>query len=201
MPHVTRRQLLAVAASLAGSWPVVARGICALHAQGLGDFTSSAGVPTCNGARQPTPAAPAEFYKPDAPTRKSLRLVGMEGSPLTLSGAVIGLKCGVIKDAQVELWQADAAGKYYDTSLRGQLRADAKGAFAFDTIVPGAAPGQARRLHLRVTPPGKSPLATVLFFPDDPARTSDPLFKPALVMKADPAQPHSIMTFDVVFDL
>jgi protocatechuate 3,4-dioxygenase beta subunit len=146
----------------------------------------------------------ADAYVPNAPSRTSLRVAGVTGAPLTLSGAVIGLKCGVIKDASVELWQADAAGKYHSEAglpLRGQTRTDAKGAFAFDTIVPGAVAGHARQLHLRVTPPGKPALTTVLFFPDDPDRATDPAFKPDLVMKADLAQPHARLTFDVVFDL
>jgi protocatechuate 3,4-dioxygenase beta subunit len=174
-----------------------------LAAQGLSDFTTSGGVPTCNGTRQPTPAVSASFYKANAPERRSLREAGAAGSPLHVSGAVIGLKCGVIKDALVELWQADARGQYdmAGFQFRAAQRTDPKGTFAFDTIVPGAAAGRARRLHVRVTPPGHAALLTELFFPDDPARSGDPSFKPDLVMKADPLQPHAAMTFDVVFDL
>jgi protocatechuate 3,4-dioxygenase beta subunit len=184
------------------AWPTAAWTICALHAQGLGDFTTAGGVPTCNGARQPTPSVAPASYKPNAPTRSSLREAGVAGTALTLSGAVIGLRCGAIKDAAVEFWQADAAGHYDDAGfrLRAQARTDAKGTFQFDTVMPGAPAGRARRLNLRVTPPGKPALTTAIFFPDDALRTTDPAFKPDLVMKADPGD-RSRLTFDVVFDL
>ena len=155
---------------MGGSLPVVWLMGRRLTAQGLSDFTTSGGVPTCNGTRQPTPAVGASFYKANAPERRSLREAGVSGPPLRVSGTVIGLKCGVIRDAQVELWQADATGQYQHDRVqtRAAQRTDAKGAFTFDTVVPGAPAGRARRLHLRVTPPGHAALSTELFFPDDP---------------------------------
>jgi protocatechuate 3,4-dioxygenase beta subunit len=123
--------------------------------------------------------------------------------PLRVSGAVIGLKCGVIKNAKVEYWQADAHGQYdlAGFRLRGQQRTTDRGEFQVDTIVPGAAPGRAARLHVRVTPPDHAALSTEWFFPDDPARATDQSFRPELLLRAVPAASGQAVTFDVVFDL
>jgi protocatechuate 3,4-dioxygenase beta subunit len=174
------------------------------RAQGLGGFTTTAGAPpVCTNTREATPATREDGYKPKAPERTSLREAGIAGTLLRLSGSVIGLRCGAIKDARVEYWQADADGRYDNASfrLRGQQRTSAQGAFAIDTIVPGPAPGRARRIHLRVTPPDHAPLTTTVFFPDDPARTQDPDFKPSLVLTFTPSTTGKAATFDVVFDL
>lgn len=196
---LTRRRVLAALGWLPLAWS------CAwLRAQGLSDFTTAAGAPSCNGARTPTPAVPSASYKANAPERTSLRTADVTGVPLRVTGHVIGLRCGVIKDAQVEFWQADATGAYDMAGfrLRGRERTDAAGQFAFDTVMPGAVAGRARQLDLRVTPPGHPALVTAWFFPDDPARTADPAFQPALELKAVPgAGGTKTVSLDVVFDL
>ena len=171
--------------------------------QGLGDFVTSGGAPSCSGARMPTPATNDAYYKPNAPERASVRGPDAPGSPLRVSGFVIGLRCGVIKDARMEFWQADARGRYDMTGyrLRGVVRTSDKGAYTFETIMPGPAAHNVRCLHLRVTPPGHQALVTSLFFPDDPARTTDPAFNPALVVKPVAASAGQAVTFDIVFDL
>jgi protocatechuate 3,4-dioxygenase beta subunit len=172
-------------------------------AQGVGDFTTSAGAPGCSGSRKPTPATGEEFYRPNAPERTWLRTAGVTGTPLRVSGTVIGLKCGVIKGAQVEFWQADEHGQYDLTGsrLRGQQRTTAHGEFQVETIVPGAPAGRARRLHVRVTPSNHAALSTEWFFPDDPARATDPSFRAELLLKAVAAASGQAVTVDVVFDL
>jgi protocatechuate 3,4-dioxygenase beta subunit len=199
MTRPTRRRVLAVGLALPAAWWSTRL----LAAQGLSDFTTSSGAPSCNGSRKPTPATREEFYKPSAPERTWLRTADVAGTPLRVSGAVIGLKCGVIKDAQVEFWQADAHGQYDLTGfrLRGQQRTTDHGEFQVDTIVPGPAPGRAARLHVRVTPPNHAALSTEWFFPDDPARATDQAFRPELLLKAVPAASGQSVTFDVVFDL
>ncbi len=199
MTRPTRRRVLALGLFLSGTW--LTRRVRAL--QGLGDFTSSGGAPSCNGSRKPTPATREEFYKPDAPERTWLRTADVTGTPLRVSGAVIGLRCGVIKDARVEFWQADERGQY-DLSgfrLRGQQRTTARGEFQVETIVPGAPAGRAERLHVRVTPPNHAALSTEWFFPDDPVRATDQSYRPELLLKAVPGASGRAVTLDVVFDL
>jgi protocatechuate 3,4-dioxygenase beta subunit len=195
---LSRRRLLA-----STGWLALGGAAPRLWAQGLGDFTTSATSPGCTGARTATPATREEFYKSHAPERTSLRAADVTGPPLRVTGRVIGLKCGVIAEALVEFWQADAAGLYdlAGLRLRATQHTDVAGHFAFDTVVPGPAAGHARRLHVRVTPPGHPALSTVWFFPDDPTRTSDPAYRPALDLTAVVGADPRTVSLDVVFDL
>lgn len=197
---MTRRDALTLGLTIPAIW--VGRRVVTAQ-QGLGDFMTSGGAPSCTGARTPTPATADADYKANAPERSSVRGPDAPGSPLRVSGFVIGLRCGVIKDARMEFWQADAHGVYDQAGyrLRGVVRTSEKGAYTFDTIMPGAVAKHARCLHLKVTPPGHAALSTSLFFPDDPARTSDPSFNPALLVKPVAASAGQAVTFDVVFDL
>ena len=197
---MTRREVLTLGLTIPAIWAgerlVSAR-------QGLGDFMTSGGAPSCSGARTPTPATDAAYYRPNAPDRSSVRGPEAPGAPLRVSGFVIGLRCGVIKDARMEFWQADARGRYDMTgfTLRGTVHTSDKGAYTFDTIMPGPGAHHVRCLHVRVTPPRHPALVTSLYFPDDAARTSDPMFNPALVVKPVAASAGEAVSFDVVFDL
>jgi protocatechuate 3,4-dioxygenase beta subunit len=176
---------------------------------GLSDGVLSAGDKVDSGATPSVLAGP--FYRADAP-RLSL---GADlcrdgrGVPLSVSGSVSGLDGSPLAGAEVEVWHANAAGRYENQdpdnqpehNLRGRFVADAEGRFRFRTIRPGgyALPddgpvGQlARRLglsldrpahlHFAVTAPGHRPLVTAIFDGSDPAIDRDALFavKPGLV--------------------
>jgi protocatechuate 3,4-dioxygenase beta subunit len=134
-----------------------------------------------------TPAVPeTPGFRPNSPARTSLREAGAAAPAFTLSGSVIGVRCGRIQDARVDFWQADPRGLYdaAGTGFRGHQLTDAEGRYRLESAIPGAGAGSARRLHVRVTPPGKPALTTMLFFPDDANRTKDKSFRPELVMKA-----------------
>ena len=120
---------------------------------------------------------------------------------MTLSGYVTGLTCGRIKGARVDFWHADAAGKLDNAgfNLRGAVLTDGEGRYFVETVVPGAENGRARSLGVRVAPPGKKPLATVLFFPDDSLATKDKHFNKSLVMKPA-AGAANAYTFDFLLD-
>ena len=102
--------------------------------------------------------------------------------------------------AVLDIWQADASGRYDMPDfmnvvkvtdayrLRRQIRTDAKGRYAFETIIPGryeippALPGfetfagQTRpaHIHLIAIQPGYEPLVTQLYFEGDPFIADDP---------------------------
>jgi protocatechuate 3,4-dioxygenase beta subunit len=147
------------------------------------------------------PATPA--FKPDAVLRTSLIEPGMTGSRIVLTGFVVGLKCGRIKGARVDFWQAEASGAYPQTGsrLRGRQATDAEGRYRLETVMPGAPQGRARHLSARVEPPGKPALTTELFFPDEPANAHDKIFKPTLVMKKVAGAPAGTFAYDFVLDL
>lgn len=153
---------------------------------------------------------PGPFYRADVPElaaganlsrdgvgeslRVDLRLTDLEGAPV----------CA----AQVEVWQANAFGRYENQepdlqpefNLRGRLTSDADGRLQFQTIKPRgyALPGDGpvgklmatlglrlerpAHLHFRVSAPGFQTLTTHVFDSADPAIEQDALFgvKPEL---------------------
>lgn len=120
---------------------------------------------------------------------------------LRLDGRVVDLQGRALAGAEVELWQADPAGRYRHPSApdaalllpgfagHGRTRTDAAGGFCFVSLVPGAyadAAGlRAPHLHLQIT--GRADrLVTQLFLPGHPGNAGDrwygALLQPALLM-------------------
>jgi protocatechuate 3,4-dioxygenase alpha subunit len=112
---------------------------------------------------------------------------GAAGEHLTIEGR-IGDGDGLpVTDAVVEIWQADAKGKYATAVAAGRFRGfgrimtDAEGTFRFATIKPGPVPGPREAMqapHLVVTIFMRGllrQLLTRLYFPDEPANAVDPI--------------------------
>jgi len=179
----------------------------AVSAQQLPPQFGVPATPPCDPATKPTPSRPATGFRAGAPNRTRLTDPGEPGQPLVLTGAVIGLRCGVIAGATLDVWQADAKGVADPTGmrLRGRQRTDVAGRYHVETIVPGSRGGQAPRLNVRVTVPGKATLTTSLFLPgaiagDANARDKqfDPLLAMVLVERTAKALTAS---FNVILDL
>jgi len=123
---------------------------------------------TCSPTRRD---AEGPFYEPDAPTIADLA-GGLAGVLIAVSGRVRDEACTPIAGASVEVWQADDAGDYHDDRLRATLAADAAGAWAFDSIMPGrylqATGLRPAHIHFRVSAPGHRTLVTQLYFEGDP---------------------------------
>jgi protocatechuate 3,4-dioxygenase alpha subunit len=76
---------------------------------------------------------------------------GASGQRIRIEGRVLDGDGAPINDAMIEIWQADAAGRYaHPADTRrpnakftgfGRADTDATGAYAFTTIKPGAVPG------------------------------------------------------------
>lgn len=65
------------------------------------------------------------------------------GTPIVLQGRLLDGDGAAVPDAMIEIWQADASGRYGSDAVsgfRGAGRAavDANGRFAFETVKPGA---------------------------------------------------------------
>ena len=177
-------------------------------------FGLSDGVINDASADQPgiTPSTlPGPFYRADAPVLPLGADMCRDGRGVTLavSGRINGPDGATLAGARIEVWHANAAGRYENQdpdnqpehNLRGQFTADTDGRFHFHTIRPAgyALPddgpvGQlARRLglsldrpahiHFCVTAPGHRRLVTAIFDGSDPAIERDALFavKPALI--------------------
>ena len=101
---------------------------------------------------------------------------GHEGVPLRLGLRFMGPGSSPLAGALVEVWQADAEGRYSgfpvetsapgDTFLRGSQHTDARGLCAFHTIYPGWYPGRTLHIHLIARVGESRSVTTQLFFPD-----------------------------------
>ncbi len=118
---------------------------------------------------------------------------GVGGERITLAGRVIAGDGEPVNDGVVEIWQANAQGKYahpedaqdkpIDAGFRGFGRCltDQAGRFRFTTIKPGRVPGpegapQAPHIVVTVFTRGLlKHLITRVYFPDDPANAQDPV--------------------------
>jgi protocatechuate 3,4-dioxygenase, alpha subunit len=118
---------------------------------------------------------------------------GTEGQRIRIEGRVLDGNDEPIPDAMIELWQANAHGRYnhpadtrsdnlLDPSFKGFARTgtglDAECRFVFDTVKPGAiGDGQAPHLNLIVLMRGLlSHLYTRIYFPDETeANAADPV--------------------------
>ena len=116
---------------------------------------------------------------------------GVAGERVSIEGRVIDGDGKPVNDALVEIWQANAEGKYAHPQDRqakplekgfrgfGRSATDDQGRFRFQTIKPGRVPGpdgklQAPHIAVNVFMRGQlKQLVTRIYFPDDPANAGD----------------------------
>lgn len=125
---------------------------------------------------------------PDRPGRA-------EGQVLNVIGQVLNLSGEPVRNAKLEIWQANAHGRYthpsdpnpapLDPNFEGAavLTTDRKGQYRFTTIKPAAYPAgpnlmRPAHIHFQVT--GKQDrLVTQMYFEGDPYNASDPFLNSA----------------------
>ncbi len=92
-------------------------------------------------------------YRQGAPAKDTLLEPGVTGTRLVISGYVLFPDCRTVPGAVLDVWQADAAGRYDDTGwrLRGVLRSDEAGRYAIETIVPGGVDGAEPVVHIKAS--------------------------------------------------
>jgi len=118
------------------------------------------------------------------------------GEKMVLAGRLLDDAGRPIRDALVEIWQANASGRYdhpgdthdapLDPNFKGIGRAvtDAEGWYRFVTVKPGSYPWQNhpfawRPQHIHFSLLGNAPvqrLITQMYFPGDPLLAIDPVF-------------------------
>ncbi|GAA5126592.1 protocatechuate 3,4-dioxygenase subunit beta [Haloechinothrix salitolerans] len=118
------------------------------------------------------------------------------GQRIIVYGRVLDADGRPIPDSLVEIWQANAGGRYRHTGDRwpspldpnfdgvGRTLTDADGRYEFVTIKPGAYPWRNhdnawRPAHIHFSLFGRSftqRLVTQMYFPDDPLFGQDPIF-------------------------
>lgn len=107
------------------------------------------------------------------------------GTITNLAGRVLDKNGNPVKDALVEIWQADDRGTYIHSQGAGSNTRDdgfqgygrfetAKdGGWKFRTIKPGLYTGRTRHYHFGITLKGQPRFTTQLFFKDEPANEKD----------------------------
>src|SRR5947207_14364815 len=146
---------------------------------------------------------------------EDLAPAGVSGERITLSGRITDADGAPISDGIVEIWQANAHGKYahpedaQDKPVEGLFRGfgrsltDANGGYRFATIKPGRVPGpggaqQAPHIAVTIFMRGLlKHLITRVYFADDPANAQVPvsnLFPANRPARLIPAHPVSTKT-------
>jgi protocatechuate 3,4-dioxygenase, alpha subunit len=120
---------------------------------------------------------------------------GSTGERITIQGRVIDGDGQPVPDAILEIWQADAGGRYPHPEQSttpndaspffgfGRVATDDQGQFSFITVKPGPVHGpdgkpQAPHLQISVFMRGLlKQLVTRLYFPEEPLNPSDPVLQ------------------------
>jgi len=148
-----------------------------------------------------------------------------QGDRIRVRGRVLDGEGNPVADALVEIWQANAAGRYAhgedgrddvpaDPAFRGFGRAgtDANGAFEFETVKPGRVPGRGNTLqapHINVIVFARGMLShayTRLYFEDEAAANEEDAVlasieagrRPTLVARRQETGGGTVYGFDIV---
>jgi protocatechuate 3,4-dioxygenase, beta subunit len=146
---------------------------------------------------RPTPAMTEGPFYPDRPPADrdadlatvAGRTGKAEGRLLYVTGRVLDSRGRPIPGARIELWQANAHGRYInsrDTDASGPLdpnfqgygalTSDAEGRWRVRTVLPGPYPGRTRHLHFNFGG-GRAKLTTQMFFEGERGNESDGVYR------------------------
>ncbi len=147
------------------------------------------------------PEIEGPFYPVTAQKDKDFDLTRVEGSegvakgdPVWIEGTVIDPSGAPIENATVDLWQANAAGRYrhphdpnpapLDPNFQGWavVQTGTEGAFRFKTVLPGSYPAardwmRPPHIHFKITRRGFVELITQMYFPGHPLNEPDRLLE------------------------
>ena len=136
------------------------------------------------------------------------------GERIVIEGRVLDEDGRAVPDSLIEIWQANAAGRYahaddtHDAPLdenfsgAGRTLTDAAGCYRFVTVKPGAYPWRNhhnawRPAHVHFSVFGRSfltRLVTQMYFPRDPLLALDPIFN---AVPCERARQRLVSTFDL----
>ena len=193
----------------AGEWPlfgdVYVEHIVEDHAFGAREGSQGTILGPFHLPDAPVLDAPFELpHRPDEP-----------GDPTVLCGRVTGADGRPLAGANLDVWQADAEGRYSsfmpgppEGNLRGQVRTDADGRYEVRTVIPGPytipldgptgrmtaacdwSPWRPAHIHLIVSAAGHEPLVTQLFIDSSDHLDCDvaSAVKPELIVHPEPKE-------------
>ena len=136
------------------------------------------------------------------------------GERIVVTGRVLDEDGRAIPDTMIEIWQANAAGRYAHAADRheapldphfagiGRVITDDRGAYRFMSVKPGAYPWRnhhnawrPNHIHFSLFGPGfATRLITQMYFPGDPLLALDPIFNS---VDDRSARERLIATFDI----
>jgi protocatechuate 3,4-dioxygenase beta subunit len=138
-------------------------------------------------------AQTAHVAPPDAPSTTRVAPPREPGTPLSVSGVIVGPDSAPIPGASMYVYQTDAEGYYgvkpeSDSArprLKAFLRSDARGAWTFETIRPGSYPNSRApaHIHFEVTATGFAPRFFEIVFEGDPFITADMRHNPGFSVR------------------
>ena len=168
------------------------------------------------------------FYRDDAPDRPQGADLCLDGAgvPLAVTVRLRSVEGAALPGAILEVWHANAAGRYENQdpdsqpehNLRGRFRADAAGVVRFRTIRPrgyslpddgpvgrlarqlGLSLDRPAHIHFAATAPGHRRLVTAIFDGSDAAIARDALFavRPRLIGVLHPDGPGFALDAELV---
>ena len=159
----------------------------AATAIGLSPAAAAAGLLTPRQSMGP-------FYPDRLPDDRDNDLVRIQGSAAQALGEIAHVRGRLVlpdgrpvQDAQVEIWQCDARGRYiHSADARrglsddgfqgsGQTRTAGDGSYVFRTIKPVPYPGRAPHIHFKISGPGIRSLVTQMYVEGAPGNERDRL--------------------------
>ena len=141
--------------------------------------------------RQPTPVSDeGPFYPTDTSLESDADLAWLRGRTsralgevIQISGRVLDVRGNPVPNARIDIWQANAAGRYahpadlsrapLDPNFQGfaLIRADARGAWRITTVRPGGYDSpighRTPHVHMVVIPRPEQRLVAQLYFPEN----------------------------------
>ena len=144
------------------------------------------------------------------------------GEVVVIEGRIVDESSQPIADAVVDVWRANAAGRYahesdpnpapLDRNFQGWaiMKTDAEGRYRFKTVKPGAYPveegwDRPPHIHFKVSRRGWRDITTQMYFPDEPLNDVDKLLlnvpqahRAALI--AQQKNTDGVLNFDVVLE-
>lgn len=132
-----------------------------------------AGLPVTAAAAtcKPTTSSTEGPYYIASKVRKNI-IDKQPGTRTNLTISVVDTECKPIPNARVDIWHANASGRYSGVSgnaqnfLRGSQVTDAQGRATFVTIFPGWYPGRVMHIHVKVVQDGNDVLTSQLYARD-----------------------------------
>jgi len=96
---------------------------------------------------------------------------GAQGEPIEITGRVVQADGRALDNVVLEIWQADAEGRFDNPTFCGWGRAatDSTGTYVFRTIRPGASQGRAPHINFLILYSGlMRQLQTAMYFDHSP---------------------------------